>query len=72
MLSALEISRMSRQEKLRILEALWTDLSQDDADIESPAWHEGILKETEARLQTGQEDVEDWEAAKRQLRKRFE
>ena len=72
MLSTLQIAQMSREEKLRALEAIWADLSKDDAQVESPAWHEDVLKETEARVAAGQEHIEDWQAAKRELRKRFE
>ncbi|MBI5602678.1 MAG: addiction module protein [Deltaproteobacteria bacterium] len=72
MISTLQISQMSREEKLRALEALWADLSKDDNQIESPARHEDILQETEARVATGQERIEDWQTAKRELRKRFE
>ncbi len=72
MLNAIEIAQTSREEKLRTMEAIWADLSKDEAHIESPTWHEAILKETEARLAAGQERVEDWQQAKREIRKRFE
>jgi len=55
-----------------VLEAIWADLSMDDAQVESPAWHEDVLKETEARVAAGQEHIGDWQTAKRELRKRFE
>jgi hypothetical protein len=71
MLSTFQLSQMSREEKLRVLEAIWTDLSQDDVQCESPAWHESVLKETEARVKAGHERIEDWQTAKRELRKRF-
>lgn len=54
------------------MEAIWADLSKDDAQVESPAWHESVLKETEARVAAGQEQISDWQTAKRELRKRFE
>jgi len=72
MTDRLQIERMSREEKLQTMEAIWADLSKTDADIESPAWHEDVLKETEARLAVGRERIADWETAKRELRKRFE
>jgi hypothetical protein len=71
-LSTLQIEQMSREEKLRALEAIWADLSKDDIELESPAWHEDVLKETEARVAAGKERIEDWQTAKRELRKRFE
>ena len=61
---------MSREEKLQALEAIWADLSRDAAAVESPPWHEGILKETAARVNAGQERILDWPDAKHQLRDR--
>ena len=60
--------QLPRAEKLRLMEALWTDLSVREADFESPAWHEAALRETEAREAAGQEAQVDWTDAKRQLR----
>jgi len=72
MISIDQIAQMSREEKLQTMEALWADLSRNDAAVESPAWHEDVLRETEARVASGQERIADWEAAKQELRKRFE
>ncbi len=72
MISTLQISQMSREEKLRVLEAIWAELSRDDAQVESPAWHEEVLKETEARVAEGREHIGNWQTAKQELRKRFE
>ena len=54
------------------MEAIWSDLSGDDAQLESPDWHEKALKETQSRLSQGEEKSMDWEDAKKVLRKRFE
>ena len=67
-----EIKRMTRAEKLQTMEAIWADLSASDAEVESPAWHADALRETEARMAAGQENVVDWKDAKRELRRRFE
>ncbi|MEA1928223.1 MAG: addiction module protein [Candidatus Auribacterota bacterium] len=72
MVSTLQIEKMSRTEKLQTMEAIWADLSKVETEVESPAWHNDILKETEARVAAGQERIADWETAKRELRKRFE
>ena len=68
----MQIDRMSRVEKLQTMEAIWEDLSNAVPEVESPAWHEDVLKETEARVAAGQERIADWEVAKRELRMRFE
>ena len=72
MVSTLQIEKMSRVEKLQTMEALWSDLSKDEPGVESPAWHEAVLKETQARVAAGQERIADWDTAKQELRKRFE
>jgi hypothetical protein len=63
---------MSRLEKLSAMEALWEDLSRDEAALESPAWHAAALRETERRVAAGEEKALDWETAKKELRQRFE
>ena len=60
--------QLPRSEKLKLLEALWEDLSGSDSELESPAWHERELAETERRLAEGKEEVMDWESAKKTLR----
>ena len=72
MVTTLQIEKMSRTEKLQAMEAIWADLSKSEAEVESPAWHAKVLRETEARVAAGQERITDWETAKRELRKRFE
>lgn len=66
----LDLSAMSRQEKLLAMEALWKDLSADEQALESPVWHKAALQETEESLQHGSQEVVEWEAAKEQLRSR--
>jgi len=54
------------------MEASWEDLSHAQSEVESPAWREDLLKETEVRLAAGLERIADWEIAKRERRMRFE
>jgi len=51
------------------MESLWAELSRDEHELESPAWHAGALAETAQRLAAGQEQALDWEQAKTELRK---
>lgn len=67
-----EIKRLSHIDKLRVMEALWKDLSGDEGKYDSPAWHEGTLKETENRMNDGIEEIVDCDIAKKNLRKQFE
>jgi hypothetical protein len=68
-MSIREIQRLPRQEKLRLMETLWAELSRDEAELESPAWHAAALSETSQRLAAGEEQTLDWEQAKAALRK---
>jgi hypothetical protein len=58
---------MTTSEKLRLMEDLWADLSRDEQQFESPAWHEGVLKEREERVRKGEESPIDWEIAKKEV-----
>ena len=72
MQTTLRLDKMTREDKLRAMEALWADLSRDDAQIESPAWHGEVLRERAENVRTGKEAFVDWETAKKQLRDRTE
>lgn len=67
-MSAAEIQQMPRREKLKLMEILWAELSRDEAELESPAWHGDALRETSDRRARGEEAVLDWEQAKAKLR----
>jgi hypothetical protein len=54
------------------MEELWESLSQEEARLKSPPWHKEALRETGARHDAGKEQPIDWDAAKRELRKRAE
>lgn len=58
--------------KLKIIEALWGDIADDEASFPSPAWHEQALQETAAEFEAGQIESLDWEEAKKALRQRLE
>ena len=64
------LDKMTRPEKLRLMEALWADLSRNEQAVELPSWHEQALRETEQRVGAGEEVAVDWETAKQQLRER--
>ena len=72
MATPFEIQNLSREDKLRVMEAIWEDLIKESDKIESPSWHQETLKETEQRLERGEENKIDWNIAKQELRKRFE
>ena len=71
-MSIAELRKLPPTEKLRIIEALWSDLAADEASFASPSWHEEALRKTEAEFGAGRVEILDWEDAKKDLRKRFE
>jgi len=61
---------MTLEEKLQAMEALWDDLSRDPDTLESPAWHEDVLRERDEQVAAGEAEFVDWEEAKADIRSR--
>jgi hypothetical protein len=68
MQATLPLDRMTREDKLRAMEELWADLSRDETQFESPAWHGDVLRERAEAVKSGKETFMDWDEAKKQLR----
>jgi len=66
----LPLQKMSRDEKLRAMEALWADLSKDDDRFESPAWHAQELREAERAMENRKAKFSDWDEAKKRIRRK--
>jgi Putative addiction module component len=66
--ATLPLDKMTVAEKLRAMEALWADLSRDESQIKSPAWHGDVLRDRDAKIKSGAEKFLDWEKSKKQLR----
>jgi len=66
----LAIKRMSREDKLRAMEALWADLSRDEAEVASPGRHGVALRETERLVREDKAEFSDWQVARRRLRRK--
>jgi len=71
-MSIAEIRQLPLNEKLQIMEALWEDLRSHNESEPIPDWHKAILDERQAAVQSGQEEVMDWEDAKATLRDKLE
>jgi putative addiction module component (TIGR02574 family) len=66
----LPLDKMSAEEKVRTMEALWQSLSADPGSVESPAWHEEELRERERKIESGESKFVDWEKAKTDIRRK--
>ena len=64
----LDVRSLSKLEKLRLIETLWADLALDDADINSPQWHQNALHEAEQLHSKGKAFFSDWSDAKARIR----
>jgi putative addiction module component (TIGR02574 family) len=67
----LRLQEMSLPDKMELLEALWDNLSRSPEQLQSPEWHKDVLAERRQRAQSGEDTFSDWEAAKRDIRKRI-
>lgn len=68
-MKTMDIKKMSKEEKLELMETIWEDLSK--TQVSAPAWHKQALKDVEDRAAKGLEEPVDWKDAKNQLRSRF-
>lgn len=66
---ALPLDNMTTEEKLRMMERIWDDLCKNVEEIPSPAWHTPILSQRESAIQQDEEQIDDWEDAKKRIRK---
>ncbi|MCY4166144.1 MAG: addiction module protein [Gammaproteobacteria bacterium] len=64
---SLPLQKMTLEEKLQVMEAIWDDLSKHAAEANPPAWHGELLIEREAAIACGEDKFEDWEAARKRI-----
>ena len=65
----LPLSQFTLAQKLNLMEAIWDELSRDEEHLESPAWHDEVLKDREKAIESGNASISDWENAKDRIRK---
>jgi hypothetical protein len=70
--ATVDLRQMTVPDKLRLMEDLWSDLSQNETDLASPEWHGKLLAERERKLASGEDVLVDWESAKKQLRAKLQ
>ena len=66
------LHKLPAVEKLKIIEAFWGDLVDDESSLPGLSWHETGLKETEEKFRAGSIEALDWQQAKKELRSQFE
>ncbi|CAN5611271.1 hypothetical protein BH20VER1_BH20VER1_08970 [soil metagenome] len=63
----LPLAEMSRADKLRVMEALWADLSQQQESFDSPPWHGEALRKAEEAVKSDHAQFTDWDEAKQRV-----
>jgi len=61
------LHQLPLKEKLFVMEALWDDLSQTEAELPVPQWHQETLDDREAQIATGAATFVDWEQVKKEI-----
>ena len=67
MIALESLHQLSLKEKLLVMEALWSDLSQSTESVEVPQWHKDLLDEREQMIVEGKAGFADWETAKKEI-----
>ena len=67
-----ELAQLPLADRLQAMEILWASLAHDAAPDPSPAWHEEIVAHRIARLEAGQETLQPWDEAKKDIRARID
>lgn len=69
MATSLEIDKMTIEEKLHTMEALWDDLCRHEEALPVHDWQKEILDGRERMIERGESKFSDWEEAKKRIAK---
>jgi len=62
-----EISRLSRTEKLQLVEELWDNLAANPDQLAIPAWHAKLLAEDQALYRANPTEGSGWAEVKSRI-----
>lgn len=48
-----DIKKLSRSERLQIMDTLWDSFLNEDIELDSPEWHDDILDERRRKIESG-------------------
>ena len=57
------IHELPNNEKVKVMEFLWDDITVEEKSYSSPKWHKDVLRDTEERVSEGKEKFIDWSQA---------
>ena len=62
-----ELVKLTVEDKLRVIEALWNDLCRREESVPVPQWHKELLDERERLIANGKAQFTDWVTVKKRL-----
>jgi hypothetical protein len=65
----LPLSELTLAQKLDLMESIWEDLAKQERTLESPYWHDEVLRDREKALVAGKAAISNWEEAKDRIRR---
>lgn len=68
---SLPLSKMTRAEKIMIMNEIWDDLLRNSEDIPAPEWHKDVLSARAERVKNGTAYFQDFDSVKSELRSEF-
>ena len=65
---SLLLDKMTRLDKIAVMEKLWDDLCRDPDSFPSPKWHKEVLEAREKEANEGKAKFTDFDQAKERIR----
>ena len=65
------IDSLTVEQKLSLMERLWSDLETCPSEIPAPEWHGDVLARRLESLKDGKTEFVEWSAAKSRLQSRY-
>ena len=70
-MTKIELSQMSIEQKLQVMELLWDDLCHEKPALVSPQWHGELLQQRLEESRLNPDRFIDWPDAKRVIAKKI-
>lgn len=65
------IGGLTREEQIVAMELLWKRLTTEHPSATPPEWHRNVVAERVAAIERGEEQLSDWDDAKKRLADRL-
>ena len=62
---SLPLDKMSKSDKIAMMEKLWDDLIRDPESVPSPAWHKEILEARQNEIKEGRAEFKSFAQVKK-------